>query len=116
MSSSKACGDFRPHAYVQNKCRDCMRPEAEHVGSSNAAAGLDVKVASPTLTPTDQAAGSGDSPGAHAHAFDNLEAVGADALLSENCTHYTPHAWIYDRCRDWSVREETKDLKGKKEI
>ena len=78
MPARSACDHFVPHLFLSNnRCRDCDFPESEHVA---------VSAASPR----------GRAP--------TLEQK-VDALVRGGCTHYTPHAWIVDRCRDCGRRE-----------
>jgi hypothetical protein len=78
MPARAACDHFVPHLFLSNnRCRDCDFPESEHVA---------VSAASPR----------GRAP--------TLEQK-VDILVRGGCTHYTPHAWIVDRCRDCGRRE-----------
>ena len=73
MPAKVACDHFTPHLFLSNqRCRDCDCLEADHVST---------------------AASQGRGRTA------TLEQK-VDLLVKDSCTHYTPHAWLVDRCRD----------------
>ena len=73
MPSKCPCDRFTPHLFLKNgRCRDCDFLESEHI----------------TIATTD---GRGRAA--------TLEQK-VDSLVKDGCTHYTPHAWLVDRCRD----------------
>ena len=64
---------FKPHLFLSNnRCRDCDFPEEEHFSLDTASA----RGRAPTVEQKLQ------------------------QLVSSECTHYTPHAWIVNKCRD----------------
>ena len=82
MPSKQACDVFKPHLFLSNnRCRDCDFPESDHF----------------TL---DAASGRGRAP--------TVEQKLAQ-LVSSECTHYTPHAWIVNKCRDCGRTEDVHE-------
>ena len=99
MPPKQACDSFKPHLFLSNgRCRDCDFPEEEHFSLVN------------------------PSPRGRAPTVEQK----LQQLVSRECTHYTPHAWIVDKCRDCgraenvhetsagSVADEEEALKPKK--
>lgn len=102
--SSRRCEKYVPHAFLQNgRCRDCDRPEAEHVAAKSATSPAGADAAA--VAAVDYEA-----------AFSNIDAK--KQVKKKDCKHYTPHAWIKDRCRDCGGIEsvhETSEIKLQKE-
>ena len=73
MPAKAPCDRFTPHLFLKNgRCRDCDFLESEHFT-------------------VDSTEGRGRAA--------TLEQK-VDLLVKDGCTHYTPHAWLVDRCRD----------------
>ena len=72
MPAKAPCDHFTPHLFLSNnRCRDCDFLESEHCTSV-----IEGRGRAPTLEQK------------------------VDSLVKDGCTHYTPHAWLVDRCRD----------------
>ena len=113
---SRICDGFQSHAFLRNKCRDCSRTEEEHkLYQSGNTEEEDTK----TQNKQDNNGSIEARPQsiaieAHQHAFDHIDVLSPSNVLTSTllCKKFQPHAWITDRCQDWSV-ESIKDTNEK---
>lgn len=94
--ATRTCAAYSQHAFLQHgRCRDCGGLESDHPQPAVVATSDATTTGTEGLTIVDQ-----DETVPLAAASTTTFEKPAEQSLAKECSNYTPHAWIQDRCRD----------------